>query len=273
MASHPMTSYDNVTIARDVLDALNAHDLDRFERYLTPDFRVQVPGIAEPQDREQTRAMMQTGLTAFPDDHFDIQRVIASGDDVVVEWIWTATHLGPLGDPSGPEIAATGRKVRMRGSTALRFRDGKLAEERDYFDPNEIMQQITAAPGAEQPAPAASGSAMRGIVHLEIPVADRKAAASFYGEMFGWVSEHMPEEMRYTTFMTGNIGGGFGELGDNYKPGDVTFYVGTGDIEADLRHAEALGGKTLVPRTEIPGMGWFAILADPTGNRVGLFST
>jgi predicted enzyme related to lactoylglutathione lyase len=27
-----------------------------------------------------------------------------------------------------------------------------------------------------------------------------------------------------------------------------------------------------VPKTEIPGMGWYAIFSDPTGNRIGLFT-
>ena len=35
---------------------------------------------------------------------------------------------------------------------------------------------------------------------------------------------------------------------------------------------ESLGGQTLLPKTEIPNIGWFALFADPTGNRVGLFT-
>ena len=30
--------------------------------------------------------------------------------------------------------------------------------------------------------------------------------------------------------------------------------------------------KTLTPKTEIPGEGWFAMFADPSGNRIGVFS-
>jgi hypothetical protein len=273
MASHHGTSNNNAARARNMLAALNDHDLDRFVSYLADDYRAEVPGVSAATDREQTLAMMQEGHTAFPDEHFEIRQIIASGDDVFVEWIWSGTHLGPLGDPGGQEMPATGRRIRYPGGSALRFRDGKVVEEHDYFDVGGIMQQLGAAPAAEQASPAPSESAMRSIIHLEIPAADRKGAASFYNELFGWESEHMPEEWRYTTFKTGNVGGGFPDVSEGYQPGDVTFYVGSGDIDADLRHAEALGGKTLVPRTEIPGMGWFAIFTDPTGNRVGLFST
>jgi predicted enzyme related to lactoylglutathione lyase len=48
--------------------------------------------------------------------------------------------------------------------------------------------------------------------------------------------------------------------------------VASEDIDADLRKAESLGGTTVVPKTEIPQVGWFAIFKDPSGNKVGLFS-
>jgi predicted enzyme related to lactoylglutathione lyase len=68
-------------------------------------------------------------------------------------------------------------------------------------------------------------------------------------------------------------GGGFPKVdGELIKPGDVLVYVATDDIDATLAKAEALGGKTLVPKTEIPGMGWWALFSDPTGNCVGLFT-
>jgi steroid delta-isomerase-like uncharacterized protein len=265
--------HDNVAIVRQAFAALNDHDLEGFVQLLAADFRGEMPGIEGAVDREQTLAMMKDGFKAFPDQRFDVQRIIAAGDDVIAEWISTATNLGPIPDPTGAESPATGRRIRFRGSSAFCFKDGKIAEERDFFDIDEINRQLGVTPGPEQTSPTASGSSMRGLVHLEIPAADRSTAAAFYREMFSWEFEHQPEEFRYTTFKTGNIAGGFAELASGYMPGDVTFYVGSEDIESDLRRAEKLGGKTLVPRTEIPGMGWFAIIADPTGNRVGLFST
>ena len=64
-------------------------------------------------------------------------------------------------------------------------------------------------------------------------------------------------------------------MGDTLKKvqaGDVLVYVATDDVQASLAKAESLGGKTLVPKTEIPKIGWFGIFADPTGNKVGLFT-
>ena len=45
------------------------------------------------------------------------------------------------------------------------------------------------------------------------------------------------------------------------------------DLDAYLARAEELGGSRLVEPTKLPGdYGSFAILADPDGNAVGLWS-
>jgi hypothetical protein len=61
-------------------------------------------------------------------------------------------------------------------------------------------------------------------------------------------------------------------VGENTQAGEVLFYVSTDDIEASLAKAEKLGGKAVMPKTEIPGFGWFGLFLDPTGNKVGLYT-
>ena len=111
------------------------------------------------------------------------------------------------------------------------------------------------------------------IVHVELPSQDIAAAGRFYADLFGWKIDHMPE-MNYALFDPGDgRGGGFPQIdGELVTPGAVLVYVSTDDIEASLAKAESLGGNTVVPKTEIPGMGWFAIFSDPSGNRVGLYT-
>jgi predicted enzyme related to lactoylglutathione lyase len=110
------------------------------------------------------------------------------------------------------------------------------------------------------------------IVHIEFSANAPQTAAKFYADLFGWKTEHLPE-MNYVTFEAeGGPGGGFNPLGEQVKAGDVLVYVQTDDVTASLAKAESLGGKTLVPKTEIPQIGWFGIFADPTGNMVGLFA-
>lgn len=110
-------------------------------------------------------------------------------------------------------------------------------------------------------------------VHVEFAAKDPKAASEFYKALFDWKIEAAPD-MDYVMFdVEPAPGGGFPKVdGETYNPGDVIVYVSTDDIEASLAKVEELGGKTLLPKTEIPGMGWFAFFSDPTGNRVGLYS-
>ena len=115
------------------------------------------------------------------------------------------------------------------------------------------------------------------IVHIELPATDGSQASKFYSNVFGWKSQaFLGGEVDYWMFQpeTGP-GGGFNPVGEEgifpIKPGDVLFYIDTDNIESSLATIEAEGGKSVVSRQEIPGMGWYAIFADPTGNRVGLY--
>ena len=53
----------------------------------------------------------------------------------------------------------------------------------------------------------------------------------------------------------------------------VTFYVQVPQIEAALDKIAKLGGKVLVPATDVPGMGQFAWFADLDGNAIGLWKS
>ena len=112
------------------------------------------------------------------------------------------------------------------------------------------------------------------IVHLELSAKDPAAASKFYAELAGWKIEHDPQFSYYQFSAEGGPGGGFVEPdGKRYNVGDVIPYLGTDDIDATLKKAVSLGGKVLLPKTEIPGMGWYAFFADPTGNRIGLYTS
>jgi len=113
----------------------------------------------------------------------------------------------------------------------------------------------------------------RNIVHIEIPAANSQESGKFYADLFGWEIQHIPE-MNYTMWDAGHgSAGGFTDLGEEVKPGDVLIYVNSEDIEADLKRAEALGGTVVRPKTEIPETGWFGMFKDPTGNTIALYTS
>src|SRR5437588_8774900 len=101
------------------------------------------------------------------------------------------------------------------------------------------------------------------IVHIEIPATDPAAGAKFYADLFGWNLQTDPNFDYHMFQAEGGPGGGFVKAGASegpiqYKPDSVFIYIATDDIDATLARVESLGGKTLVPRTEIPQTGWFA---------------
>jgi predicted enzyme related to lactoylglutathione lyase len=69
---------------------------------------------------------------------------------------------------------------------------------------------------------------------------------------------------------SGGIGGGVGKSQDG-TAGHVTFFVEVDDPAAYLAKVEKLGGKTVVPPTEIPSYSMtFAYFMDPQGHLIGL---
>ena len=120
--------------------------------------------------------------------------------------------------------------------------------------------------------------AKHSIVHVEIPASDPKEAAQFYSDLFGWnTGASQTGGGEYWSFRPdAQPGGGFNPVGEGglwpVKPGDVFIYISTDDIDATLAKAESLGAKTVNSKTEIPGMGWWGMFTDPTGNKIGLFT-
>jgi len=92
----------------------------------------------------------------------------------------------------------------------------------------------------------------------------------FYGRLFGWtVNADNPMNYGMVDAEESGIGGGISssqEGGD----GHLTFYVGVDDLQATLDKAESLGGKTVMPPTEIPNVVTFALFTDPEDHLVGL---
>ena len=110
------------------------------------------------------------------------------------------------------------------------------------------------------------------IAHIEFSTKDREASGKFFAELFGWQVQQIPE-MNYATFDTGEgVGGGLNPVQENFPAGTIAVYVHTDDIDATLAKAEQLGGKILVPKSEIPDVGWFAFFKDLSGNQIGLLT-
>ncbi len=103
----------------------------------------------------------------------------------------------------------------------------------------------------------------------ELASKDASTSGKFYTELFGWKSVETPiGDTTYTLFKIGDkdVGGmcqmtaEWGEM-----PSHWMSYVAVDDVDALASRVENLGGKVCVPPTDIPTVGRFSVIQDPTG--------
>lgn len=112
------------------------------------------------------------------------------------------------------------------------------------------------------------------VVHFEIPADNPERLSRFYADLFGWRIETWSGPMQYTLLYTkgpkgvGIDGGMYKRTLPDQRPIN---YVNVRSASEYAQKAVPLGGRLIVPRTEIPSIGWYAIVTDPEGNTIGLF--
>lgn len=108
------------------------------------------------------------------------------------------------------------------------------------------------------------------VVHWEIMGTDAKQVQAFYANLFDWkVDANNPFDYGMVEKQADNgIAGGIGASPDGASR--VTVYVQVDDLDAYLKKAESLGGKTLMPPTNVGDMVTLAMFSDPSGNITGL---
>jgi len=103
---------------------------------------------------------------------------------------------------------------------------------------------------------------------FEVLGRDREKLHRFYSGLFDWKIEDDPKMKYGMVQLEDGIPGGIGESPDG-GAGHVTFYVNVDDVSGAARKAEELGGKTVMPATDMPQVT-IALVADPEGHVVGL---
>ena len=118
------------------------------------------------------------------------------------------------------------------------------------------------------------------VVWFEIRVTDLARAESFYGALLGWTFRpfegYDPERYHLISTGEGRLGGGLVLV----EPAPVrssllgiVLYAEVPDLDPVLALAVSLGGAVMEPPAVVgPADGWFAVVTDPDGNRVGLWS-
>jgi predicted enzyme related to lactoylglutathione lyase len=110
------------------------------------------------------------------------------------------------------------------------------------------------------------------IVHFEIPADDVKRAQTFYKKLFGWQFSSPPGFDDYWGVDLGeDASHGIGMMARQNPSHGPTSYIGVESVADTLTQVEQLGGNVLVPKSPVPGMGWFATCQDTEGNVFALW--
>jgi len=106
----------------------------------------------------------------------------------------------------------------------------------------------------------------------ELMTSDTAAAGKFYSDVVGWTTSEMPspDGKPYTVFNAGGVG-----MAGMLNVGGPTAWVGyihVDDVDAHIEKIVAAGGKVCMPATDIPDMLRFAVMTDPQGAAIAIFT-
>jgi hypothetical protein len=108
-------------------------------------------------------------------------------------------------------------------------------------------------------------------VHVELLTSDVARAKEFYAGLFDWKLEDIPG-MDYTMINVGEgTGGGMMKNPMPDSPSIWIAYVLVGDVAVATAKAATLGATVCKKVTELPGVGWFSVITDPTGATLALW--
>jgi steroid delta-isomerase-like uncharacterized protein len=139
---------ENADLVRSTIEAWNRRDFDYIAECTAPDGVLTDAGSGETwQGPEGGRRYNKMWADAFPDGQITIERIVESGDVVVIQYTGRGTHTGPLVTSMGT-VPATGRAVTLRFCDVHEVRNGKVQRQTTYGDSGSLMAQLglTGAP-------------------------------------------------------------------------------------------------------------------------------
>ena len=107
------------------------------------------------------------------------------------------------------------------------------------------------------------------LTHWELMVSDVERAKAFYGKVFDW--KFTPAGPEYTLIDCGAApGGGLMRQPPQAPMSALNSYFRVADLDRTLHDAVEAGATVIVPRMEVPTVGWFAMFLDPDQIPIGV---
>jgi len=122
---------------REYCSAWTARDLDLVVSYFADDGVYEhVPRGKSYQGKEVVKAFVKATFDAVPDFTVDVTSVFATGDWIASEWVMRGTI-----SSTAPDLAGAGKSFRVKGSSIVELRAGKILRNADYWDRDSFLRQ------------------------------------------------------------------------------------------------------------------------------------
>lgn len=131
---------DNIKFYSNVWEvAINQGDISILDEAYAPD--VVLHTVPETKGAANAKAYYANYVTGFSDREFIVKETFAQGNKLTKYWVFKGKHTG---DFFG--IPATGKTISVEGCTIATIINGKITEERDFFDNLEFLRQLGLMP-------------------------------------------------------------------------------------------------------------------------------
>jgi steroid delta-isomerase-like uncharacterized protein len=128
-----------------IFDMFNTHDPHAAAACFDEEAELRDVAVARPAiGPQQIAAVYARQIAAIPDSVVRVDRMVAEGDMVVVEWTLSGTHRGRL-----MGIPATGKPVSFKGVSMLRYRKNLVVGDTRVWDLAGLLRQIGLLPAQE----------------------------------------------------------------------------------------------------------------------------
>ncbi len=139
-----MGDQDRIKLAKEVVEAFNKEDWDRYMALMGAGVYNEV-GTGRQLRGADILEANKGWRKAMPDVKGTVTSAFASGNQTVLEVTWVGTQTGPMDGPGGT-LPASGKSQTTPAAWVFEFDGDKIKESRHYFDMMSFMQQIGAMP-------------------------------------------------------------------------------------------------------------------------------
>jgi steroid delta-isomerase-like uncharacterized protein len=135
-----MSAESEAVVRRFYEEMCNGRKNEIAKELFSPDHTFYDPQVPTPDGPDGVAATVKTYQDGV-DGHWQIEELFSSGDEVVVRWVGSGTHVAEVNG-----IPPTGKSIRVDAITIHTVKDGKITRSREVWDTLGFLQQLGVVP-------------------------------------------------------------------------------------------------------------------------------